>query len=471
MQIPDDVAERAIALCESAPARVMLPAGCGKTHLLAATATIRADRDGRVLVLTHTHAGVDAMRRRVRQFGGTGEVAVRTLDGWMRRLVAAFPVLSAHADTDPPDWAAIRQGALNALSSEHVRQMIGRSTDLVIVDEYQDCSQAQHAVVSVLAEEVGLPIVVAGDPLQAIYSFGDDQLVDWANDLGFAPEHDVEPVAWRWLDCNDALGEQLLEVRHVLEAGEALDLRSFDQIRWIEDSLDNRRSAAWGASNEQGSVVVLERFAPMAIDVARMTKGRFGVMEEREGSRILQVAEAIDKGPGVHVAIALIDLAKGCHSGLHSQLTTKQKAMKESGEFPNFMANNKAADALGTLRSLCADPSPKNLLEAMSQVTALAEYRFGREAWRCLESSADIWSDAPENGLVAAVRAARDRARYVGVARDRCSASRTLLVKGLEYDHCVVNRAHELNAQELYVAVTRGRRSLTVLSSDPVITP
>lgn len=471
MPIPDELAEAATALSQSAPSRVLLPAGCGKTHLLAAAATVKAHQGGRVLVLTHTHAGVDAMKRRIRAFGGVSGVAVGTLDGWMRRLVRAFPGLSAHVDTDPPDWVAIRAGALGLMSSKHVREMVGRSSDFVIVDEYQDCSLAQHAVVSVLAEEIRMPMVIAGDPLQAIYSFGDDQLIDWSADLAFAPEHDVDPVAWRWADHNEALGEQLLEVRHVLENQEDLDLRDFDQIRWIEDSPDNRRRAAWAASSKQGSVVVLERFAGMAVEVARMTKGRYGVMEEREGTRILKVAEAVDRGPGVHIAIALIELAKGCHSGLPQQLTTKRKAMETSGEFPNFTSNNSIAASLESLRSMCEAPSPAALRAAMAEVAALADYRFGREAWRCLASSADLWSNAPDEGLQRAVRAVRDQARYAGAARERCSASRSLLVKGLEYDHCVVNRAHELNRRELYVAMTRGRRSLTVLSATPVVAP
>ena len=42
--------------------------------------------------------------------------------------------------------------------------------------------------------------------------------------------------------------------------------------------------------------------------------------------------------------------------------------------------------------------------------------------------------------------------------------SRTLLVKGLEFDHAIILDFAELNsAKEKYVALTRPRRSLTVL--------
>lgn len=41
----------------------------------------------------------------------------------------------------------------------------------------------------------------------------------------------------------------------------------------------------------------------------------------------------------------------------------------------------------------------------------------------------------------------------------------TLLVKGLEYDHAVILDADALDAKELYVAMTRGSRSLTIIGS------
>lgn len=43
--------------------------------------------------------------------------------------------------------------------------------------------------------------------------------------------------------------------------------------------------------------------------------------------------------------------------------------------------------------------------------------------------------------------------------------SRTLLIKGLEFDHALVLSADELDARNLYVALTRGSRSLTVLTA------
>ena len=40
-----------------------------------------------------------------------------------------------------------------------------------------------------------------------------------------------------------------------------------------------------------------------------------------------------------------------------------------------------------------------------------------------------------------------------------------LLVKGLEYDHAVVLDADSLDAKHLYVAMTRGSKSLTIIGT------
>jgi superfamily I DNA/RNA helicase len=51
----------------------------------------------------------------------------------------------------------------------------------LIVDEYQDCTITQHALIRVLGTL--LPVRVLGDPLQAIYDFGESATVDWNPDV------------------------------------------------------------------------------------------------------------------------------------------------------------------------------------------------------------------------------------------------------------------------------------------------
>lgn len=47
--------------------------------------------------------------------------------------------------------------------------------------------------------------------------------------------------------------------------------------------------------------------------------------------------------------------------------------------------------------------------------------------------------------------------------RHRKLIGTTLLVKGLEYDHAVILDADTLDAKDLYVAMTRGAKTLTII--------
>jgi DNA helicase-2/ATP-dependent DNA helicase PcrA len=47
----------------------------------------------------------------------------------------------------------------------------------------------------------------------------------------------------------------------------------------------------------------------------------------------------------------------------------------------------------------------------------------------------------------------------------------TLLVKGLEFDHAIVLDAACLSKKELYVALTRGARSITIISTTNILHP
>lgn len=62
----------------------------------------------------------------------------------------------------------------------------------------------------------------------------------------------------------------------------------------------------------------------------------------------------------------------------------------------------------------------------------------------------------------------RHRGRPVGRRR---LIGTTLLVKGLEFHHAIVLDAKSLSRKELYVALTRGAKSLTVISQSRTLDP
>ena len=95
---------------------VTAPAGCGKTHLIA-KALSRHTGAKPILVLTHTNAGVAALRGRLeRARVPSSAYRLATIDGWAMRLLTWFPQRCGHdpailSVTNPRDhYPAIRGG-------------------------------------------------------------------------------------------------------------------------------------------------------------------------------------------------------------------------------------------------------------------------------------------------------------------------------------------------------------------------
>ena len=67
---------------------MVAPAGFGKTHLIAAAVGMASDRQ---LVLTHTYAGVNALRRKMRELRiPDGACRVDTIASWALRLCLSY---------------------------------------------------------------------------------------------------------------------------------------------------------------------------------------------------------------------------------------------------------------------------------------------------------------------------------------------------------------------------------------------
>src|SRR5690606_20836824 len=125
--------------------------------------------------------------------------------------------------------------AARLLEAGHVNDIVSASYARLIVDEYQDCSQWQHAVVTYAAQT--LPTCVLGDPMQAIFGFGVDGLANWDDDvLASFPLAGELDTPWRWINAGaEPVGRWLLDVRARLQRGEPIDLRTAPSgVTWVE---------------------------------------------------------------------------------------------------------------------------------------------------------------------------------------------------------------------------------------------
>ena len=182
---------------------VIAPAGCGKTYLIADA--VQHDRD-RQLVLTHTHAGVRAILNRLADFGvSSSRVRVTTLDSFALRYAAAFPGLSGWRTPNPrgDEWLQIHSAAFKAFETRAIKQILKATYRGIYVDEYQDCSSAQHSMLLELSKT--LPCRVVGDPMQAIFrDIHKADALPWGTVEKDIPKIGELTEPHRWRGRNDA---------------------------------------------------------------------------------------------------------------------------------------------------------------------------------------------------------------------------------------------------------------------------
>ncbi len=126
---------------------VVAPAGCGKTHLI--SEAVKQCR-GRQLVLTHTHAGVKAIRdRMIRLRVPADQYRISTIDSFALRYAAAFPTISDWTNRRPEkeQWKQLRPAASKVLNMKFAEEVLRASYQGIFVDEYQDCTKSQHELI------------------------------------------------------------------------------------------------------------------------------------------------------------------------------------------------------------------------------------------------------------------------------------------------------------------------------------
>lgn len=157
--------DEAEALAKNPRGAMVAAAGCGKTHTIATA--VAQHGGGRELILTHTHAGVDALRARLVRFGVAEKAYhVDTIAGWALHLATAFPKTSDLPTSMPRkdvEYTAVYRAATRLLMLRPVQEIIRASYTGVYVDEYQDCTVQQHGLVIALRDI--LPCRIVGDEL------------------------------------------------------------------------------------------------------------------------------------------------------------------------------------------------------------------------------------------------------------------------------------------------------------------
>lgn len=461
---------------------IVAPAGCGKTHLITQSLK-RFTGDKPVLVLTHTNAGVAALRKRLNQMEvPRASYRLMTLDGWALRIVSCFPRRSGYGvdvvsvDNPKQFYPLVRKLAVELVRNRHIDELLRATYSRVIVDEYQDCSIQQHELVANLQRL--LPTCVLGDPMQAIFDFGEDPLADWESDvLSAFPEVQTLSTPHRWnRQCQPELGKWLLSVRHNLKAGGVVHLRTAPKsVIWIPLSDENRyqtllRAAYTKPPSPNDSILIIadsindaqrHRIASRvggSVVVEPVELGDFVAFADKFNLKKLTGPTAFQQllqfATTVMTNVSLLQLPKRLNTISKGR---SRKAITETEDL-----------ALRFVRQPTYGLAAK-LLDSIRRQTGVRAYR--PILLKAVIDALNLSEQGAYESFSEAASRVRERLRYLGRDLPRRAVGSTLLLKGLEAEVAVVLNADRLDRRNLYVAMTRGSKRLVICSSKQVLRP
>jgi len=460
---------------------VIAPAGYGKTYTIAeAIAAYRGKK--KVLVLTHTHAGIASLREKFQQRGlPSNAFHLDTICSFALELTKTYHINKAEIPRENDASAMFDFAVQHAeiiLKAKPIKQLIAIRYDHLIVDEYQDCTIAQHKMILELSESLKTHLL--GDPLQGIFGFRGQPIVDF-NDSSFSPfmenSQSLE-TPWRWMNAGQAaLGNDLARIRERLLSGQDIDLRDYASICWVCGQGDDYAKPGTAVKLKlfqeinQGAVIIHPNTTSVnpRKNVVQQYK-QLQLIEAIDGKEYYQWCAQFDSHSGL---VLVKDVADMMRSACNK--TCINNWFKADGSLVN--KRNQAEIEVQSGLSSVVNPlvigkSYLKIARLIAAITKLPDQTVYRK-----EFVKDIYHtlvDADRLGLSASEAIARNRniLRRKGRKVSQKSIGNTLLTKGLEFDTVVVLNAQDIkDPKHLYVALTRCCQKLVVIADKPVLHP
>jgi hypothetical protein len=462
---------------------IVAPAGFGKTHAIAEC--LKLFESGKQLILTHTHAGVAALKEKITNEGIISKrYHIETISGYALKYVKAF-----YYKKDLPEqkdgqlyWSAIMKYSSEIISRDIVKKIIGRTYAGLFVDEYQDCTLSQHNLIMLLSEI--LPIHIIGDPLQSIFGFNETP-VKWAD----IPQeyHDnklILTTPWRWKNTNCIeLGDFLSEVRNNLINKSPINLHYYSHVKGLEiiqvkeedlrDTNSNyskkinsllREKQILFINSDEKSGGIRKKF------VQRFRKwGRIYLIEAIDQKDFYSVAEKIDKlsKRATYKGVVNIMIMFFTKAELNKWFGPTKIVKKIDEE------NNKLSlPIISVVDKLLISFCPLLFKELLTIVSKLPKINFDRKDMFYTTCEALSYAKYHDCSVYDAMLHQRNQLRIIGRKYpDKCVGT-TLLTKGLEFDNVAILNAEKFDLPEhLYVAMTRASKNLIIFTNKMELAP
>ena len=469
--------EQELALIYKLPnSAIIAPAGHGKTEMIV---ELVDHLDGRQLLLTHTNAGVDALQKRLqRKNVSKTKYSISTIAAFCIKWGMSY-YNSAQIDKSLSPYnrnEASRyynqfyNGASLIFDHDWVRKVLQNSYTGIIVDEYQDCNIKHHEIFHKLNRY--LPVRVLGDPLQGIFSFTGQPLVDWDN-LGFNIV-DVKTRPWRWNDVNPELGEYLQDIRRLLLptlSGQicGIDFSNCPDCVCLVDPDDFNPYRLLPEFKQYKSVLYIAKWPREQLNFCnRKMPGIFQYDEKQECDELFEYSDAFSKKTGFELALSIIAFESECLTKVNSELASYINRLKSGNDdYSRIKKHQDFGELLHTENIVCPNDFIIAMLEWFEQNQI---FKFYRKELHC-EMLRSV-KYARNNGISISDAAGHIRSdvplqkRYT---QFKYLSSRTLLSKGLEFDCVLVDMSDPLSAKEFYVAITRAMKKVYIITSSSLL--
>ena len=447
------------------------PAGCGKTQLI--VETLQAPQSKPYLVLTHTTAGIAALKKRLSQAGVPPKnYVLSTLDGWSVRIAANFGNSCGmiHTPDNPNNYYnELRQVVGRYLSTGSLHDAIRASYCRLVVDEYQDCNQEQHSIICAISQSI--PTTVLGDPMQLIFNFRNTVIPDWRTQVLYQfPLISELNTPWRWINANNQeLGEWILFCRQQLLSGQQIDINSSPgTVNWlnitgnVQNDLQLKNSCQYNIRNRYPGDSMLVIGDPIrAASRHSFASQNIGidVVEPVDMRDLVAFSDCLDRQSGNDLLSTVLHTFSNLATGMGVSSWSRRMNSVISGT--NRTPPTLLESALASYISTKSTTTLRNLLTQLQASEGVRVYR--QAAFKTLEHAVDSALSDASLTLKQAMELARERIRQRGDSRiPHIAIGSTLLLKGLEADHCLILDAQQMNRQNLYVALSRGAKSVTI---------
>ncbi len=496
------------AFVDSEKSLLVAPAGYGKTFTIVECLN---HTSGKQLILTHTHAGVAAIKENIKKNLDikSSQYCIETISSFAQKYVKAF-----YVGEDMPSQERskdyhkfIIEKATHIFGISPVRSILQVSYTGLFVDEYQDCNIDQHSLISAISNV--LPTHIFGDYLQGIFDFEDGEvLVDFDNDLNCFEEFQALETPHRWYQegNNRPLGDHLKSIRELLQTSQDVVLEANDDIGfhvlrvnaadiWDRES-DYRKWLSRLIENPEKDpifdslLIIVPEYKVMDDGGNLIPKGsiasRAKLRQQIDFGKRLTLLEAIDDKSFYSIAKAadeLIDSVlsarkpiKKCKDFLVKifNKTDMNKWFNGEGLINKINVNDKqkSESFQAHLTIFIKNPSIGLLENLLKSTISDLKCKYKREEvlysfMKALEQ-ATLCNTSASDAMVDQRNSIRRTGRKV---KGKCLGT-TLLTKGLEFDTVAILDTHNFDCpKHLYVAITRACKKLIIFTENTTLSP